>query len=360
MPTDERNVDGRGTIAAAFMVAACLRHCENPHEESNMKAVVLTAYGDVTKLEVVEMRDPRTGPTQIKVRVVGAGLNPVDWKLRSGALQKMMPLVLPAVLGRDASGEVVELGPGVTNFKVGDRVMGLVMGAYAEFVVAAIDAWAEVPKTMDLVDAAALPLILLTGSQLIDEAVVPHPGDLVLVTGALGGVGRVAVFAAKARGAKVWAGVRGAQKDEAVLLGVDGVVALDDDSEVAGLPMLDGLADTVGGAEIEKVLDRMKPGAIIGSVVGEPAGAKHRGLVTHAMWTHPDAIRLAELGKAVADGRLVIPIAKRLPFAQVREAQTLAEHHPGGKVILVVDREHRAEDHIHHPAGGDHVSALVA
>ena len=317
-----------------------------------MKAVVLTAYGDVTKLEVVDLPDPHPGPDQIKIRMVGAGLNPVDWKLRTGALQKMMPLVLPAVLGRDVSGEVVELGPGVTTFKVGDRVMGLVMGAYAELVVAATDAWAVVPNAMDLVDAAALPLILLTGAQLIDEAVKPHAGDRVLVAGALGSVGRVAVFVAKARGAKVWAGVRSAQREEAVLLGVDGVVALDDEAEVAAMPMLDALADTIGGPEIEKVLDRLKPGAIIGSVVGEPAGAKHRGLVTHAMWTHPDATRLAELGKAVAEGKLVIPIAKRLPLAQVREAQTLAEHHPGGKVILVGVRELRAGDAVHHPASG--------
>lgn len=318
-----------------------------------MKAVVLTAYGDVTKLDVVDLVDPRPGPNQIKVRMVGAGLNPVDWKLRTGALQKMMPLVLPAVLGRDASGEVVELGPGVTTFEVGDRVMGLVMGAYAEFVVASTEAWAKVPKAMDLLDAAALPLVLLTGAQLIEEAVAPQPGDLVLVTGALGGVGRVAVFAAKARGARVWAGVRSAQKEEAALLGVAGVVALDSAAEIAALPMLDGLADTVGGAEIERVLERMKPGATVGSVVGEPAGAKHLGLVTHSMWAHPDATRLAELGNSVAEGKLVIPIAKRLPLAQAREAQTLAEHHPGGKVILVGAREGHVDAPIHHPLRGE-------
>ncbi|MCX5741118.1 MAG: NADP-dependent oxidoreductase [Proteobacteria bacterium] len=300
-----------------------------------MKAIVLTAFGDVNKLIVEELPDPSPGPNQIKVRMAGAGINPVDWKLRSGALQKMMPLALPAVLGRDASGVVVAVGPGVTAFEVGARVMGLVMAGYADFVVAPVEAWAAVPPAMDLVDAAALPLILLTGAQLIEEAVKPARGDVVLVTGALGSVGRVTVFVAQQHGAKVWAGVRGTQKAQATSLGVDGVVALDDDAEVAALPLLDGLADTIGGPALAKVLLRMKSGATIGSVVGEPAGAKQLGLVTRAIWTHPDAKRLAELGRDVAEGRLVIPIAKRLPLARAGEAQTLAEHHAGGKVILI-------------------------
>lgn len=299
-----------------------------------MKAVVLTAYGDVDNLELRDLPDPNMGPNDIKVRMVGASINPVDWKLRSGALQAMMPLALPAVLGRDASGEVVEIGAAVTRFKVGTRVTGLVMGAYAEVVVAAADAWAEVPAKMDLVDAAALPLVLLTGAQLIEEALRPRHGDVVLITGAVGGVGRAAVFAAKALGAKVWAGVRGTQKVAATKLGADGVVALDDDTEIAKLPQLDGIADTVGGPTVAKLLGKMKPGGTIASVVGEPAGAKERGMIARAMMTHPDGERLTTLVRAVADGKLVVPIAKKLTLADAREAQTLAEHHSGGKVIL--------------------------
>lgn len=299
-----------------------------------MKAVVLTAYGDVNKLEMSDVPDPEAGPGQIQVRMAGASINPVDWKLRSGSLQAMMPLTLPAILGRDASGEVVAVGPGVTAFKVGERVMGLVMGAYADLVVAATDAWTEVPAKMDLADAAALPLALLTGAQLIEEAVQSRKGDVVLVTGAVGSVGRAAVFAAKARGATVWAGVRGKQKADAAKLGADGVVALDSDAEIANLPTLDAIADTVGGATTAKLLGKLKPGGTIGSIVGEPAGAKERGFVVRGMFAHPDAERLATLARAVADGKLIVPIVKKLPLAQAREAQTLAEHHAGGKVIL--------------------------
>ena len=299
-----------------------------------MKAVVLTAYGDVTKLELKDIPDPNVGPNEVKVRMAGASINPVDWKLRSGALRAIMPLALPTILGKDASGEVVELAAGITQFKVGDRVMGLVNGAYADFVVAAVDAWALVPTKMDLVDASALPLVLLTGAQLVEEGVRPRGGDVILVTGAVGSVGRAAVFAAKAAGAKVWAGVRGKQKAEAAKLGADGVVALDSDAEIATLPMLDGIADTIGGPSLAKLFGKMKPGGTIASVVGEPAGAKEHGLVVRGVMAHADAARLFALAQNVADGKLVIPIAKRLALAEAREAQTLAEHHAGGKVIL--------------------------
>jgi NADPH:quinone reductase-like Zn-dependent oxidoreductase len=299
-----------------------------------MKAIVLTAYGDVSRLELKKLPRLTPGPGQIKVRMAGAGINPVDWKLRSGALQDFMPLTLPAVLGRDVSGEVFQVGPGVTQFAVGARVMGLVTGGYATFVVASCDAWAMVPTKMDLVDAGALPLVLLTGAQLIEEALGTQAGDVVLVTGALGSVGRVAVFAAKARRAKVWAGVRGTRKHEAAALGADGVVALDSDADIEALPPLDGVADTVGGATMTKLLAKIKPGGTVGSVVGETAGAKERGLMAHAMLTHADAARLTTLAQLVADGELVLPIIMRMPLARAAEAQSLAEHHAGGKVLL--------------------------
>jgi NADPH:quinone reductase-like Zn-dependent oxidoreductase len=242
---------------------------------------------------------------------------------------------LPAILGRDASGEVVEVGPGVTRFKVGAKVLGLVMGAYAEFVIAPIDAWAEVPLKLDLADAAALPLVLLTGAQLIEEWVQPHTGDLVLVTGAVGSVGRVAVYVAKAHGARVLAGVRTSQKAAAALLGASSVVALDDDLELAGLPRLDAIADTVGGPTILKLFDHLKAGGTIGSVVGAPDGAVARGFIVRGGMAHVDPARLAALAGAVAEGKLLVPIAKRFPLAQAKEAQTLAEHHAGGKVLLI-------------------------
>jgi NADPH:quinone reductase-like Zn-dependent oxidoreductase len=302
-----------------------------------MRAVVLPEYGPPSALKIETLPDPKPGPNEILVRVAGASLNPVDWKQRSGALRQFMPLTLPAVLGRDAAGTVAAMGPGVNAFAVGDRVLGRVPGGgYAELVVAPIDAWAPVPAALNLADAGSLPLVLLTGAQLAEEAADVRAGETILVTGATGSVGRVTVFAAKARGAKVYAGVRAKHRTEAAKLGADAVVAIDDEGELAGLPAFDALADTVGGETTQKLFAKLKPGGKIGSVLGEPAGAKERGFVVKAFLTHSDPKRLGELAQAVADGKLVVPIAKRFPLAEAAAAHELAEKHVDGKVLLVV------------------------
>jgi NADPH:quinone reductase-like Zn-dependent oxidoreductase len=299
-----------------------------------MRAVLLTGYGGVDKLGLRDVPEPVAGPGELKVRMTATSVNPIDLKLRSGALRQWAPLELPAILGRDASGEVVAAGTG-SSFQVGAKVLGLVNRAYAEYVVDKEEAWADLPASLDPVDAAALPLVVLTGTQLIEEAVRPRPGDVVLITGAVGNVGRAAVFAARARGAEVVAGVRRRQKEEASKLSVD-VVALDDDAELERLPQVDAIADTVGGETIRKLLGKVKAGGTIGSVLGEPPGAKERGLAVRAHQVHPDSRRLAALAQTVAAGEFAIPIAKRLPLSQIREAHALAEKGAGGKIVLRV------------------------
>jgi NADPH:quinone reductase-like Zn-dependent oxidoreductase len=298
-----------------------------------MRAAVLVGFGGVDQLVVRDAPEPATGPGQIKVRVVGASINPIDWKLREGAKRPGMNLELPAILGRDAAGEVIEVGAGVTRFHVGDRVVGLVMSAYAERVVANEDAWAKVPVSLDLLQAAAIPLVTLTGAELVDEGVRPRAGDAVLVTGALGSVGRTAVFIAKRIGVKVWAGVRQKQKEAATGLGVEGVVALDD-GDVERLPVLDAIADTVGPATTKKLLAKVRAGGTLAGVAGEPEEARALGLVVRHQWAHPDPGRLAAMLGAVADGALVIPVAKTFPLAEIREAHAFAEKGAGGKVLL--------------------------
>jgi len=302
-----------------------------------MQAIILSDYGDPNRLELRDRPEPEPGAGQIKVRVASASLNPVDWKLRSGALRKAMPLELPAILGRDAAGEVVRVGAGVTEFKEGDQVLGLVNGGYAQFVVAGTEAWAKVPEGLTTRDAGALPLALLTGDQLAEATLGPSAGAglTVLVTGALGAVGRVAVWGIRQRGARVFAGVRSKQLDEAKELDVDGVVALDDDAAIAELPPLDCVADTVGGETISKLLPKIKANGTIGSVLGEPQGAKERGLMVSAFMARPDSARLSLLTAAVASGSLKIPISKRFPLAEAPAAHALAEHGGMGKILLM-------------------------
>jgi NADPH:quinone reductase-like Zn-dependent oxidoreductase len=301
-----------------------------------MRAAVLTRYGDVDALEVRDVPEPPVEPGKLKVRIAASSLNALDWKLRSGALRSWFPLELPAILGFDAAGEVVELGAGVSGFRAGDRVLGQIRRGQAEFALASPEEVAKVPQGLSLIDAASIPVVALTGTQLLEEAVSPAPGDLVLVTGALGAVGRYAVHAARKRKVRVIAGVRKRQSGEAASLGVERVVALDDPGAVAELPEVQGIADTVGGETVVSLLPKLAPGGKVGSVLGEPPGARERGIHVRAMQTHPDPDRLFQLAEELASGKVVVPIAGRFPLDQVREAFRTAERGAGGKVLLTL------------------------
>lgn len=300
-----------------------------------MKAVLLTEYGGVDKLVITDVPEPRLAPGDVKVRVVGASINPVDVKLRRGDLRGVMPLELPTILGRDVAGEVVEVGSDVGTLEVGDRVMGVVDHGYAEFVVAREEAFAKVPSELDTIEAAALPLVGLTGAQLVEEVVAPKRGDVVLVTGAVGSVGRVAVFALKQRGAIVVAGVRAEQRDLADMLEADDVVAIDDEARIDDIPLLDAIADTVDGEVVEKLLPKLKPGGVLATVLAAPRRAQAYEITVRTHLTHADPSRLHELGESLARGELEVPVEKRFPLAEVRAAQELAEQHGVGKVVLV-------------------------
>ncbi|HWE30309.1 MAG TPA: NADP-dependent oxidoreductase, partial [Polyangia bacterium] len=200
-----------------------------------MKAVVLKDYGGIEQLELRDVPDPKPGAGEVVVKIAATSVNPIDYKQRSGATRARMPLELPAILGRDIAGEVVALGSGVTTVRVGDRVLGLGWRTYAEKASIKADVLAPIPPALDPIDAGALPLVVTTAAQLVARA-DPKPGQTMLVTGAAGGVGRVAIFVAKERGARVIAGVRTKQLDAARTLGADEVVAIDDDADLSRIP----------------------------------------------------------------------------------------------------------------------------
>jgi NADPH:quinone reductase-like Zn-dependent oxidoreductase len=261
-------------------------------------------------------------------------LNPIDWKLRAGHLKEMMPLQFPAILGRDVAGEVAAVGAGVSRFKVGDKVLGMVNHSYAELLAAKEAELAKIPEGLKLDAAAVIPLVTLTGVQLIEKGVKPQAGQVVLVTGAVGAVGRTAVYIAKAHGAVVIAGVRKSQKSEAQLLLADKVIALDDDQEISGLEELDAIADTVNGPVIEKLLPKLKKGGVLATVLGKPPAADKYDIQVAAIFAQPDAKRLGELAEDVRTGDLVIPIAQRFKLSEIRAAQTAGEKGAGGKILV--------------------------
>lgn len=300
-----------------------------------MKAVLLRGYGGVDQLEYADAPTPEPGSGEVLVKVISTSINPVDYKIRAGAMKERMPLKFPAVLGRDVAGEVAALGAGVTNFKVGDKVMGLVNKSYAEFLVAKADELTKVPQGLDPKNAGVLSLVALTGTQLMEKGVEPKRGEIVLVTGALGSVGRTAVFVAKQHGANVIAGVRAKQKGDAHSLGAHAVVALDDDGEISTMPELDAIADTVDGETVGKVIPKLRKSGRLASVLGKPDAAQKAGINVNQVWAQPDTPRLYQLAEDFRDGKLIIPIAKRMPLSEIREAHTLAEKGVSGKIALL-------------------------
>ncbi|HTH52367.1 MAG TPA: NADP-dependent oxidoreductase [Edaphobacter sp.] len=300
-----------------------------------MKAVVLEEFGDVSKLHMEEVEDPEIGYGEVLVRVRATSVNPVDWKIRNGESKGRNPVELPAILGRDLAGEVERAGPGVIDFAKGQRVMALAAGTYAELTTVKADSLAPIPDKLSFEEAAALPLILTTGAQLIERAIKVSRGQRVLVLGALGGVGRTAVHVALEHGAHVIAGVRKSQLDEARLLPAQEVVAVDDQEALRKLHDLDAVADTVGGTVAQRSLKTLKPGGVFGTVLAPPQNAKTFDVQVQTMRAEPDASRLYQLADDVSRGSLIIPIVKILPLDQIREAHREAEEgHPPGKIVL--------------------------
>jgi len=301
-----------------------------------MKAVVLHEYGGPSKLKYEDVADPVAGNGEVLVRLAATSINPVDYKLRSGAYKEFMPLTFPAILGHDVSGLVRSVGPGVTRFTPGDKVMALASKTYAELAVVKAAELAHVPDGLDLVEAAALPLVTLTGTQLIIRGTGIRAAQTVLVSGALGSVGRSAVHAAKQAGATVIAGVRKRQVEEARSLGADQIVALDDTAAMEKLGFLDAVADTVGGTTAQALIGTVKPGGVFASVLGPPANAKLNPTVRVVpVQVAGDAAMLRALAEDVAAKRLVIPIDRIIPLADAGEGQAAAEKGGIGKVLLL-------------------------
>jgi NADPH:quinone reductase-like Zn-dependent oxidoreductase len=300
-----------------------------------MKAVVVHQYGGPEVLKFEEYPDPVAGPGEVLVRVAATSVNPIDYKRRAGLTKDFYPLQFPGLIGVDMAGTVVKLGPGVENFSVGDRVFAMAENAYAEFCVVKAAMLAKVPVGLDLIQAAALPLVTVTGNQLLSATGI-KAGQTVLVVGAAGNVGRSAVFTAKDRGATVIAGVLKRQIDEAKTVGPDQVVATDDDTAIANLPPLDAVADTVGGRTAEKLIARVKPGGVYASVVELPQNAaKYPAVKVVHVFSKFDRKTLEFMAEAVRDGKLIIPISQKLPLSEAAEAQAAAEKGGAGKILLV-------------------------
>jgi NADPH:quinone reductase-like Zn-dependent oxidoreductase len=299
-----------------------------------MKAILLQGYGSVDELVYEDVPIPVAAAGEVLVKLLATSVNPIDYKVRRGDMKNFMPLKLPAILGRDLAGKVIAVGEGVTAIHEQALVMALANQTYAEYVSCKADILAPIPEGLDPVEAGVLPLILTTGTQLIEQGVAPTQGQRLLVTGALGSVGRTAVYVAKQHGAYVIAGVRGKQREEAEALGADEILALDDETALKNLRELDAIADTVGGDLIAQLIPRIRRNGILATVVGKPKSAEGHDVQVHEVYAQPDAKRLGVLAQAVAAKALNIPISERMKLKDIRQAHKLAEKGAGGKILL--------------------------
>ena len=311
-----------------------------------MRAIVLREYGPPEVLAIEEVQRPEPIPTEVQVRVHAAGVNPVDFKTRGGKGMRGVLGEAPIRLGWDVSGVVTKLGGGVTRFRVGDEVFGMPWfpreaGAYAEYVTAPSRHFAGKPHALSHEEAAALPLAGLTAWQIIVDAIQLQSGDDLLVHGAAGGVGHLAVQIAKARGANVIGTARAEQADWLRELGVDQVIDYRAERFEDLVSDLDAVID-FPGVYGERSLSVLRPGGILVSV---PSGtsedlvarAKESKRRATGFLVEPDPVGLAGLSHLVEAGHLQVKVDRAFDLEYAAEAHRLAEAgHSGGKIVLRV------------------------
>ncbi|GAB2886322.1 NADP-dependent oxidoreductase [Streptomyces mayteni] len=301
-----------------------------------MRAVRYHEYGGVENLVVDKVPDPQPGPGEIRVRVTAASVNPIDWKVRSGAARELLPVELPAIPGRDAVGVVDETGEGVRGVSIGDRVFGLggVTGATAELAV--LSAWAHAPATWTDDEAAGAALASVTAMGGLN-ALGPLRGRTLLVEGAAGGVGSAAVEIAVARGATV---IGTASERNHEFLASLGAVPT-----TYGTGLAERLTTLAPGG-VDVALDTAASGSLadLVAIVGDPARvstiADHAN--AHRLGVRPanaenDPTLLAEAAELGRRGRYTPRVERTYPLEQIAEAHAYAERgHTRGKIVVRV------------------------
>lgn len=322
-------------------------HPEGPRlagSRRTMRAVWQSALGGPDVLRVTRRPLPEPGPTEVLVRVVAAGVNPLDWKTRAGGGFLGAPPFIP---GADVAGVVEAASEGVVRLAVGDRVFGMPRfpqagAAYAEYVVAPARHLARTPESLEDVEAAALPMAGLTAWQALVETARVQPGQRVLVHGASGGIGHLAVQIAKARGAHVTGTARAGRHEFLAEIGVDEAIDYTrvDPGEV--VRDVDVVLDLVGGDTAARSLPALVDGGLLVGVSSglERANALANGRVdVRYLLVEPDLCGLEALAGLVDRGLLRVKVAQTFPLEEAARAHVIGERGGlAGKLVLTVGR----------------------
>ena len=310
-----------------------------------MKAIVIHEYGGPNVLKYEDVPRPEPKEDQILVRVVAAGVNPVDGMIRSGMFANEKR-AFPVILGGDVAGVVEKVGSKITKFKAGDPVFAYVSldnsGGYAQYALVTEREAAPKPKSLTYVEAAAVPIVAMTAWQALVDTAKLSAGQTVLIHGGSGGVGSFAIQIAKARGAKVLATASTANQDFLKQLGADVAIDYTKQKFEDIAKDVDVVLDSIGGDTLARSYGVVKKGGIIVSLVARPRESeleKHhiRGI---ALNVEPNSEELAEIGKLVDDKKIKVIVSQTFPLSEAMNAQQqVATGHTRGKIVLKIADE---------------------
>ncbi|MFF2242552.1 NADP-dependent oxidoreductase [Arthrobacter sp. NPDC058130] len=333
-----------------------------------MRAYVLTRYGGPDAMEFRDVPAPQPGPGDVRIKVCAAGLNPVDFKFRQGALRPINHVRLPIVAGCEVAGTVESVGPGPSRFALGDRVYARVdktrLGAFAELVCVQQEFVAAMPASLGFADAAGLPLAGLTALQALRDELGVGRGTRLFISGGAGGVGTLAIQLAKYLGADVTTTASSRGEGLVRRLGADRVIDYTRENFAEVLHDFDAVLDLVGGATLKDSFRILRPGARVVSIAGVPeplTATKDLGsppLISAVFWLmslgirrrarkakasyrylfmHPSGDDLRTLA-ALVDGGHVQPVVDRTyPLAEIAEAfAALEQGHAKGKIVVTL------------------------
>jgi len=308
-----------------------------------MKAVVLKEYGGADALIYEEIEKPSPGAGEILIKVKNIGVNPIEWKVRNG-FGAQLGLKLPIILGTEISGTIEEIGAEVKNFKSGDEVFGNINmmrgGGYAEFAIAKESEIAHKPKNVDFEHAAAIPVGALTSWKAIFTTANLQAGQKILIHGASGGVGSLAVQFAKAKGAYVFATASGKNEEFVKGLGADEFIDYTKTKFEDVAKDVDVVLDTIGGDTQTRSFEVLKKGGFLVTLPSPPSAelAEKFGVKAEMIQSGPNGELLEEIAELAREGKIKTSIETVLPLSEIKKAHELSESgHTRGKIVLSVN-----------------------
>jgi NADPH:quinone reductase-like Zn-dependent oxidoreductase len=303
-----------------------------------MKAIRVYEYGSPDVLQLEELADPVAGEGEVLIEVAGAGVNPIDWKVLSGAMKAFIPLPLPFTPGVEVSGKVIATGPGVTQFKLGDDVFGFIniVGGYASKAVAAVTKLALKPQSLSALQAGAVPATALTAWQALTEHAGVQRRQKVLIHAAAGGVGSMAVQIAKYLGAEVIATASAGNHAYLKRLGADHVIDYTTQAFEEWVANVDVVLDLVGGDTQNRSFRVLKKHGVLVSPVSTPSMtlANDYGVTPINFATRSDGAQLSLIADLFDRGHLTVDV-EVFPLSEAQRALEKSQSRRGhGRLVL--------------------------